>query len=300
VGEEWISIPEHLSFPTANGQTAHALLYRPRNPDVVAPDGERPPLLVVSHGGPTSNATSGFSNGIQFFTTRGFAVVDVDYGGSTGYGRAYRQRLNGLWGIVDLQDCVNAARWLAWNGEVDARRLAIRGGSAGGYTTLCALAFSDIFHAGVSYFGVGDLEALARDTHKFESRYADIMVAPYPEQVDVYRARSPIHFIDRIAAPVLVLHGTEDMVVPRSQADLLVDALRRNRVPVAYLLFPGEGHGFRRAENQRRALEAELSFYGQVFGFTPADELPPLDVEGLAEAAPDAGPAAPAGFDRVR
>jgi dipeptidyl aminopeptidase/acylaminoacyl peptidase len=281
VGAEWISVPEHITFPTANGLSAHAFFYRPRNPEVVGPDDERPPLLVISHGGPTANTSSRFFSTIQFFTTRGFAVVDVDYGGSTGYGRAYRERLNGQWGVVDLQDCVNAARWLAYNGEVDAKRLGIRGGSAGGYTTLCAVAFTKVFHAGASYFGVGDLEALARDTHKFESRYLDSMVAPYPEQVEVYRARSPIHFVNQITAPLLVLQGADDMVVPKAQADELVEALRRNHVPVAYLLFEGEGHGFRRAQNQRRSLEAELSFYGQVFGFTPADALPLLQVEGL-------------------
>jgi dipeptidyl aminopeptidase/acylaminoacyl peptidase len=239
-------------------------------------------LIVISHGGPTAQASSRFSASIQFFTTRGFAVVDVDYGGSSGYGRAYRERLNGQWGIVDLEDCVNAARWLAWRGTVDGARMGIRGGSAGGYTTLCALCFTDVFACGASYFGVGDLEALARDTHKFESRYLDRMVAPYPAEVDLYRRRSPIYFVDRIAVPVLVLQGADDKVVPQAQADRLVETLGRNGVPYAYLLFEGEGHGFRRAENLRRALEAELSFYGQVFGFDPADNLPPLEVEGLA------------------
>lgn len=278
---DWISIPQHVEFPTMGGQTAHALLYEPVNPTVSGPEGERPPLVLISHGGPTSNAVGRFNATIQFFTTRGFAVVDVDYGGSTGYGREYRNRLLGKWGVVDLEDCVNAARWLAWRGTVDGRRMAIRGGSAGGYTTLCALTFTDVFSAGTSYYGVGDLEALARDTHKFESRYLDLLVAPYPDELRVYRERSPIHFVDRIKVPVLVLQGADDRVVPQAQADLLVAALRRNRVPCAYLLFQGEGHGFRQAEHIRRALEAELSFYGQVFGFTPADVLPPLNVERL-------------------
>ncbi len=282
IDADWISIPQPVEFPTTNGETAHALLYEPVNPTVSGPDGERPPLVLISHGGPTSNAVSRFNATIQFFTTRGFAVVDVDYGGSTGYGREYRNRLRGNWGIVDLEDCVNAARWLAWRGTVDGSRMAIRGGSAGGYTTLCALTFTDVFSAGASYFGVGDLEALARDTHKFESRYLDLMVAPYPDGVQVYRDRSPIHFVDRIKVPVLVLQGADDKVVPQAQADLLVAALRRNRVPCAYLLFQGEGHGFRQADNIRRSLEAELSFYGQVFGFIPADDLPPLNVERLA------------------
>lgn len=283
---DWISIPQHIQFPTADGQTAHALFYEPVNPSVAAPDGTRPPLVLVSHGGPTSNTVSRFSPSVQFFTTRGFAVADVDYGGSTGYGREYRDRLRGQWGIVDLEDCTNAARWLAWRGSVDGTRMAIRGGSAGGYTTLCALCFTDVFSAGASYFGVGDLEALARDTHKFESRYLDLIVAPYPAEVDVYRHRSPIHYANRITAPVLVLQGADDKVVPQAQADELVAALRASGVPHAYLLFEGEGHGFRRAENIRRSLEAELSFYGQVFGFSPADDLPPLEIEGLAECAP--------------
>jgi dipeptidyl aminopeptidase/acylaminoacyl peptidase len=277
-----VSGPESIQFPSANGRTAHALLYRPRNPGEVAPPGELPPLLVISHGGPTSQTTTQFSPTIQFFTTRGFAVVDVDYGGSSGYGRAYREQLNGRWGIVDLEDCTNAARWLVAQGLVDGARLAIRGGSAGGYTTLCALCFTDLFACGVSSFGVGDLEALARDTHKFESRYLDHLVAPYPAGVEVYRSRSPIHFADRIRCPVLVLQGADDHVVPKAQADLLVQALERSGTPCAYLLFQGEGHGFRRAENLQRALEAELSFYGQVLGFTPADALPPLEVERLA------------------
>jgi dipeptidyl aminopeptidase/acylaminoacyl peptidase len=283
IGPEWISMPQSMEFPTTGGLTAHALLYEPVNPHVSGPADERPPLVVLSHGGPTAQASSRFDAGIQFFTTRGFAVVDVDYGGSTGYGRAYRERLNGQWGIVDLEDCVNAARWLAWRGTVDGARMAIRGGSAGGYTTLCALCFTDVFACGASYFGVGDLEALARFTHKFESRYLDRMVAPYPAEVELYRRRSPIHHIDRVQVPVLVLQGADDMVVPQAQADHLVETLAGNDVPYAYLLFQGEGHGFRRSENIRRSLEAELSFYGQVFGFAPADELPPLEVHGLAD-----------------
>jgi dipeptidyl aminopeptidase/acylaminoacyl peptidase len=208
-------------------------------------------------------------------------VVDVDYGGSTGYGRAYRRLLDGSWGIVDLEDCTAAATWLASQGLADPARLAIRGGSAGGYTTLCALAFDDAFAAGASYFGVGDLEGLARDTHKFESRYLDRIVAPWPDGVEVYRERSPIHAIDQIRTPLLVLQGPEDRVVPRAQADRLVEALARNGVPHANLLFEGEGHGFRRAENRRRSLEAELSFYAQVLGFELADSIEPVEVVGL-------------------
>ena len=218
---------------------------------------------------------------VQFFTSRGFAVVDVDYGGSSGYGRAFRDRLLGAWGIVDLDDCTNVATWLASQGLADPKRLGIRGGSAGGYTTLCALTFRSVFAAGASYFGVGDLAALARDTHKFESRYLDLIVAPWPDGVAVYDERSPIHFVDRIRTPVLVLQGADDRVVPQAQADDLVAALGRNGVPYAYLLFQGEGHGFRRAENRRRSLEAELSFYAQVLGFQPADDLVPVEVVGL-------------------
>ena len=279
----YLSKPRFVEFPTAKGRTAFAFHYPPTNPVAIAPDGELPPLLVVSHGGPTSNADQRLDMDIQFFTSRGFAVVDVDYGGSTGYGRAYRDRLLGSWGIVDLDDCTNVATWLAAQGLADPARLAIRGGSAGGYTTLCALTFRDVFAAGASYFGVGDLAALARDTHKFESRYLDLLVAPWPDGVAVYDERSPIHFVDHIRTPVLVLQGADDRVVPQAQADELVAALARNGVPYGYLLFQGEGHGFRRIENRRRSLEAELSFYAQVLGFAPADTLEPVEVVGLAD-----------------
>jgi dipeptidyl aminopeptidase/acylaminoacyl peptidase len=233
------------------------------------------------HGGPTSNALPGFDVRKQFWTTRGFAVVDVNYGGSTGYGRAYRERLRGRLGVVDVADCVAAARWLAEQGEVDGERLLIRGGSAGGYTTLCALTFHDAFAAGASYFGVTDLEALARDTHKFESRYLDGLVGPYPEARDVYRARSPIHAADRLSAPLIVLQGLEDPIVPPSQAEEMVRALAAKGLPHAYVTFEGEQHGFRRAENVRRALEAELSFYAQVLGIEPAGPLEPVEVRNL-------------------
>jgi dipeptidyl aminopeptidase/acylaminoacyl peptidase len=284
VDASYLSVPRQVEFPTANGRTAFAWYYPPNNPDVTPPDNELPPLVVISHGGPTAAASTALTLGIQVFTSRGIAVVDVDYGGSTGYGREYRNRLRGAWGVVDVDDCTNVATWLAEQGLADRRRLAIRGGSAGGFTTLAALAFRDVFSAGASYFGVGDLEALARDTHKFESRYLDLLVAPYPEQVEVYRERSPIHFVDRIRCPVLVLQGADDRVVPQEQADQIVDALKRNGIPYAYLLFPGEGHGFRRAENQRRSREAELSFYAQVFGFKLADEFEPIEVHGLDRA----------------
>jgi dipeptidyl aminopeptidase/acylaminoacyl peptidase len=271
-----ISRPEAITFPTADGQAAHALFYPPTNRDHEGPPDERPPLVVMSHGGPTAHAFGGLDLEKQLFTSRGIAVVDVDYGGSTGYGRDYRRRLDGKWGIVDVEDCISAARYLARRGDADEGRMAIRGGSAGGYTTLCALVFHDVFAAGASHFGVGDLEALARDTHKFESRYLDRLVAPYPSGIETYRQRSPIHFAERCTCPVIVLQGLDDKVVPPAQAEELVAALHRRGIPHAYLPFAGEGHGFRQRDNIRRALEAELSFYAQVFGFRLADDVEPV------------------------
>jgi dipeptidyl aminopeptidase/acylaminoacyl peptidase len=276
-----VSIPESIDFPVADGRTAHALYYAPRNPAFAAPDGERPPLLVQSHGGPTSNASSALDLGKLLLTSRGIAVVDVDYGGSTGYGRTYRSALNGAWGVVDVDDCVAAARFLVDRGDVDPDRLAIAGGSAGGYTTLAALAFRDVFAAGISLFGVGDLEAMARDTHKFESRYLDRLVGPYPETAELYRRRSPVHFLDQIRCPVLVMQGLDDRVVPPTQADAIVAALEANGIPHAYLAFAGEGHGFRGATAIRRSLEAQLSFLGQVFRFEPTDTIEPVEMPGL-------------------
>ena len=281
VDAEYLSKPRTIEFPTEHGRTAHGFFYPPRNRDYSAPPGERPPLLVVSHGGPTGATSTTLTLPIQFWTSRGIAVLDVNYGGSTGYGRAYRERLNGEWGVVDVDDCVNGARHLVAEGEVDGGRLAIRGGSAGGYTTLCALAFRDCFTAGASYYGVSDLEALAEDTHKFESRYLDRLVGPYPERRDLYRERSPIHFADRVSCPVILLQGLEDKVVPRDQAEVFVEALRANGLPVAYIPFEGEQHGFRRAENIKRALDAELYFYSRVFGFEPAEPLEPVAIENL-------------------
>ena len=276
-----VSVAQPISFPTSGGRTAHALFYPPASGDVVGPAHERPPLVVMIHGGPTSYAWGGLDLEKQLFTSRGFAVVDVDYGGSTGYGRAYMRQLDGMWGIVDTDDCIAAAQFLARRGDVDPARMAITGGSAGGYTTLCALVFHDVFAAGASHYGVGDLEALARDTHKFESRYLDRLVAPYPAGVAVYRERSPIHFVDRISRPLIVLQGADDMVVPVAQAETLVAALRERRIPHAYLLFAGEGHGFRQGQNITRALAAELSFYAQVFGFELADPITPVKVDFL-------------------
>jgi dipeptidyl aminopeptidase/acylaminoacyl peptidase len=277
---EDVAKPEAIEFPSGNGQTSHAFYYAPRNSACSAAEGDRPPLVAISHGGPTTATMATLDLRIQFWTTRGFAVVDVNYGGSSGYGRAYRERLAGHWGIVDVADLVNAARHLVSEGKADPHRLLIRGGSAGGYTTLAALTFHPgVFNAGASYYGVSDIEQLARDTHKFESRYLDRLIGPYPEMRDVYRARSPIHFVDRLSCPLILFQGLEDKVVPPSQSQLMAEAVRAKGLPVAYLTFDGEQHGFRKAETIIRSLEAELYFYGAVFGFTPADDLEPVHID---------------------
>jgi dipeptidyl aminopeptidase/acylaminoacyl peptidase len=281
VASDQLARPLPITFPTTDGGQAYALYYPPCNPAFAAPAGSRPPLIVKSHGGPTSQASRSLSLGIQFWTARGFALCDVDYGGSTGYGRPYRARLNGRWGEVDVEDCVGAARFLVAEGLADERRLAITGGSAGGFTTLAALVFHDLFKAGASHYGVSDLEALARDTHKFESRYLDRLVGPWPEAAALYRARSPIHHVDRLACPVIFFQGLDDKVVPPSQAETMVEALRRKRLPVTYLEFPGEGHGFRQAATIQAVRRAELAFYGRIFGFTPAGPGVDLAIENL-------------------
>ena len=277
----YVSAAQPIEFSTEGSRTAHALWYPPANRDADGPNDELPPLIVMSHGGPTASASPALNLSTQFWTSRGFAVVDVNYGGSTGYGREYRQRLRGQWGVVDVDDCVNAARHLAAEGLVDGTRLLIRGGSAGGYTTLCALTFRDDFSAGASYFGVADAEALATDTHKFESRYLDGLIGPYPEDKELYRERSPIHFADRLSAPLILFQGMEDKVVPPAQAEVMVAALQLKGLAYAYVAFEGEQHGFRKAETIIRAIEAELSFYAQVLGFDPADDLVPVKVENL-------------------
>ena len=281
IGEAYISPPEPIEYQTGSGQHAHAFWYAPRNPGFRAPDGEHPPLVVMVHGGPTGATTPSLTLATQYWTTRGFAVLDVNYRGSTGYGRAYRELLRGQWGIADVEDCINGAMHLVGLGRADEKRLAIRGGSAGGFTVLCALTFYDAFKAGASYYGIGDLEALARDTHKFESRYEDSLVGPYPERKDLYERRSPIHFVASLSCPVIFFQGLEDKVVPPSQAEAMVAALRAKGLPVAYLAFEGEQHGFRRAETIIRAREAELYFYGRVFGFTPADAIEPVPIDNL-------------------
>jgi dipeptidyl aminopeptidase/acylaminoacyl peptidase len=278
-----IAVAEAIRFPGAGGAVTHALFYPPTNAAFHAPPGEAPPLIVQAHGGPTGAASAAFSLGVQYWTSRGFALVDVDYGGSTGYGRAYRERLDGAWGVVDVEDVIAAARSLAEAGRVDPARIAIHGGSAGGFTVLAALAQSDVFAAGASFYGVADLEALARDTHKFESRYLDGLIGPWPEAKAVYDARSPINQLERFTAPLLILQGADDPIVPPNQAHMIRDALTARGVPVACIEFEGEGHGFRRAETIIRAKEAELYFYGRLFGFAPADDIEPVAIIGLSE-----------------
>lgn len=277
----YIAIAQTVTFPAADGAMAHAFFYAARNRNFTAPPGERPPLLVLCHGGPTSATSSSLSLKVQFWTSRGIAVLDVNYGGSSGYGRAYRERLNGRWGIVDVDDCVYGARYIVAQGWADPQRLMIAGGSAGGYTALCALAFRNVFNAGASYYGVSDLESLARDTHKFESGYLEALVGPYLACRDQYRARSPVYFADRISAPVIFLQGLDDPVVPPAQSETMFRALRDKGLPTAYIAFEGEQHGFRKAEHIQRALEAELYFYGRVLGFQPADHVAPVKIENL-------------------
>ncbi len=278
----YLSAPRALDLPTEGGLTAHAFFYPPTNRDFKGPLGERPPLLVTSHGGPTSASPSILSLEIQYWTSRGFAVADVNYGGSTGYGREYRKRLDGRWGIVDVDDCVDCARYLAETGEVDSKRMIIRGRSAGGYTALAALAFRDVFAAGASHYGISDLEAMVTDTHKFESHYLDNLVGPYPAAQGIYRERSPLRFAGNVSCPVIFFQGSEDKVVPPSQSEIMVDALRDKGIPVAFILFEGEQHGFRKSENIARALEAELYFYSRIFGFETADRIEPVRIENLA------------------
>ena len=278
---EYLSVPEPIEFPTTSGQTAFAHYYPPTNPMALAPDGERPPLLVNVHGGPTSEADPELDLEIQFFTSRGFAYAEVNYRGSTGYGRGYRESLYGLWGVVDVDDAVAAARHLVDRGLADPGRLVISGGSAGGWTTLCALTFRDAFATGTSYFGVSDLEPFAETTHKFESKYLDLLVGPWPEAADLWAERSPVRHAELLSSPLLILQGDEDEVVPPSQAEVIVRALESRGLPYAYLLFEGEQHGFRKMESISRGLSAELTFYGRILGFEPADRLPPLEIVNL-------------------
>ncbi|MEG4232069.1 S9 family peptidase [Microcoleus sp. Pol11C3] len=281
VNPGYLSVPEPIEFPTENNLTAFGFFYPPKNQDFTAPAGEKPPLVVKSHGGPTAATSSSMNLKIQYWTSRGFAVLDVNYGGSTGYGREYRKRLQDSWGIVDVDDCANGAKYLAQKGLVDGERMAIAGGSAGGYTTLCALTFRDVFKAGASYYGVSDLEALATDTHKFEARYLDGLIGPYPERKDLYVARSPIHSAEHLSCPVIFFQGLEDKVVPPNQAEMMVEILKAKGLPVAYVAYEGEQHGFRRAENIKRTLDGEFYFYSRVFKFELAEPVEEVVIYNL-------------------
>ena len=282
VDASYISIPQPINFSTTEGKEAHANYYPPKNADFAAPKGELPPLIVISHGGPTSASGTILRYNIQYWTSRGLALLDVNYGGSSGYGREYRQRLNGNWGVVDVDDCCNGALYLVKKGLADPNRLTIRGGSAGGYTTLACLTFrSEVFKAGASHYGLSELEAFIKETHKFESRYIVSLLGPYPERKDIYYERSPIHFTKNIACPLILFQGDEDKIVPPSQSELMFEAVRAKGLPTAYLLFKGEQHGFRKAENIRRSLEAELYFYSKIFDFMLADEIEPVKIENL-------------------
>ena len=281
VADGYLSMAESITFPTAGGEVAYGYYYPPKNQDFQAPDGELPPLMVLMHGGPTGATSPAFSVAKQYWTSRGFAIVDVNYRGSTGYGRAYRQKLNGQWGIVDLEDAVAATEYLVAEGKADPNRLLIRGGSAGGYTTLSALAFTEVFAAGANYFGVSDLMALAEHTHKFESRYLDSMIGPYPEAAEVYEARSPINSLDGFNSPLITFQGLEDKVVPPAQSEMIYEAVKAKGTPTAYVAFEGEQHGFRKAENNIKALQSELYFYGQVLGFEPYGDLPEVEIDNM-------------------
>ena len=277
-----IAVAESVEFRSSDGHTTHAFYYPPRNADYMPSDDERPPLILISHGGPTTATSATLDLKVQFWTSRGFAVADVNYGGSSGFGRTYRQRLSGQWGILDVGDMVAAARFFVATGKADPGRLAIRGGSAGGYTTLAALTFHpEVFKAGASYYGISDIEVLARDTHKFESRYLDTLVGPYPAARDIYYARSPIHFVDRLACSLILFQGLEDKVVPPNQSEMMATAVRAKGLPIAYLAFEGEQHGFRKGTTIVRCLEAELYFYGAVFGFVPADQIAPVPIGNI-------------------
>ncbi|MGK7946449.1 MAG: DUF829 domain-containing protein [Microcystaceae cyanobacterium] len=278
IDQGYLSIPEAIEFPTENGLTAYGWYYPPQNKDYTAPQGELPPLLVKSHGGPTASASSSFSLRVQYWTSRGFGYLDVNYGGSTGFGRKYRQRLTQNWGVVDVADCINGAKYLVQQGKADSNQLAISGGSAGGYTTLAALTFYDTFKAGASYYGVSDLEALATDTHKFEARYLDGLIGKYPEDKETYQKRSPIYYTDQLSCPIIFFQGLEDKVVPPNQAEKMVEAMKEKGIPVAYVPYEGEQHGFRQAENIKRSLDGEFYFYSQIFGFTPADTIEPVEI----------------------
>ncbi|MES2149997.1 MAG: prolyl oligopeptidase family serine peptidase [Pseudomonadota bacterium] len=279
-----LSVPESIAFPTSGNRTAHAFYYPPRNASHEATPGSRPPLMVIGHGGPTGMASNTLKLATQFWTSRGFALLDVNYGGSSGFGRAYRDALKGQWGVIDVDDCVAGARYLATRGLVDPERLVIRGGSAGGLTTLCALTFHDLFKAGASYYGVSDLKGLDDDSHKFESRYNEYLIAPAPESAALYQQRSPINHTEKLKRPMIFFQGLDDKVVPPQQSEVMVQALRERGVPVAYMTLEGEGHGFRKADSIVRTLEAELYFYLRVFGMLAPDVTAPVHIDNLPPA----------------
>jgi dipeptidyl aminopeptidase/acylaminoacyl peptidase len=277
----YTSVPETIEFPTTGGKKAHAFYYPPKNPDYIGPPGESPPLIVLIHGGPTAASAAQFRLTTQFWTSRGFGVCDVNYGGSTGYGRDYRNRLRNSWGVVDVDDAANAAKYLAQQGKADPKKLLIRGGSAGGYTTLACLTFSNVFRCGASSYGISDLALMAADTHKFESRYLDQLLGPYPKEKARYEERSPIFHLEKFVRPVILLQGLEDKIVPPNQAELILESLQKRGVPVAYVPFAGEQHGFRKAENIIRAYESELYFFSRILGFVPADKIEPVEIFNL-------------------
>ncbi|MCC6802120.1 MAG: S9 family peptidase, partial [Anaerolineae bacterium] len=278
----YISPGKHIAYPTENGLSAYGFYHAPRSPDYRAPEGELPPLIVHVHGGPTGSTKNALDMGVQYFTSRGFAYLDINYGGSAGYGREYRNRLRGQWGVVDVQDAVNGARYLVAQGLADPNRTIVRGGSAGGFTTFAALAFRDFFAAGSSHFGISDVEVFHKETHKYESHYCETLVGAYPQQRDLYHERSAMSKADRIDVPLIIFQGLEDRVVPPNQSQFVADALRRRDVPVVYIEFAGEGHGFRKFENLVCVLESELAFFGRMFGFQPADALPELVIENFS------------------
>ena len=281
IDPSYFSIPKPIEFATDGGATAHALYYPPRNADFEGPPGAKPPLIVHSHGGPTSAVVPVYNLEYQYWTSRGFALVDVNYRGSTGYGREYRDMLRGRWGVVDVDDCTNAARHLVDEGLADPEHVAITGGSAGGFTTLLALTQRDFFRAGASHFGVGDLESFRNETHKFESRYLETLVGPYPERADLYRERSAVNFADHLSCPIILFQGLDDKVVPPDQSEEFVAACKAKKLPYAYIAFEGEQHGFRRAANIRRSIDAEFYFYSRLFGFEPADHIEPVTIENF-------------------
>ena len=285
VDPKYISVPEAIEFPTEGGVTAYGFFYPPKNPDYAPPASELPPLIVYVHGGPTSAVSNALDLADQFWTTRGFAYLVVNYGGSTGFGREYRQRLNRQWGVVDVNDSINSARYVVERGRVDGNRVAVTGGSAGGYTVLRAMTSTDFFKAGASHYGISDLEVFHTDTHKFESMYDQSLIGRWAEDRQLYRERSAIHFVDRISAPIILFQGLEDKIVPPNQAELIVEAMRKKGLPVAYIAFEGEQHGFRMAKNIKRALEAELYFYSRVFGFELPDPIEPVPIENMKQPA---------------